>query len=344
MGPAIGVDIGGTKVLAVRLGPTGEVEAWRKLRTPVSAGDVIDTVLVGVAQVAEGARDSSGDLPLGVGFPGMLDRNGTAHFCPHLHSVDGMDLGRLLAERRPPGATTVVLNDATAACWAEHAVGAAHGFDDVLMVTLGTGIGGGMVAGGRLFDGAHGFAGEIGHIVIDPHGPPCPCGKRGCWERFASGDGLGRLAREAALAGKLDCAVKAAGGDPEDVRGEHVTEAALDGDPEALAVIREFAWWLAVGLANLCNVLDPSVIVLGGGLIEAEEAVMGPLRDAFADLVEAPGARGVQVVPARLGEKAGAVGAALLAAREGDVDRQLNRPSVAPSTPSGPHGAEQAKP
>lgn len=314
-GPAVGVDIGGTKVLAVRLGPTGEVEAWTKRRTPVSADDVIETVLAGAAQVTESAGVLP--LPLGVGFPGMLDRDGTAHFCPHLHSVDGMDLRRLLAERRGPGATTMVLNDATAACWAEHSVGAAQGYDDVLMVTLGTGIGGGVVAGGRLVEGAHGFAGEIGHMVIDPHGPPCPCGRRGCWERFASGDGLGRLAREAAMAGKLDSAVKAAGGDPEAVRGEHVTEAALDGHAEAVAVMKDFAWWLALGLANLSNVLDPSVIVLGGGLIEAEQAVMGPLRDAFADLVEAPEARNVQVVPARLGEKAGAVGAALLAARAG---------------------------
>lgn len=316
MGRAIGVDIGGTKVLAVRLSPAGEVEAWGKLRTPFGAGDVLDTVLVGAAQVADGSGEISRALPLGVGFPGMLDRSGTAHFCPHLHSVDGMDLRRLLAERREPGATTVVFNDATAACWAEHSIGAAQGSDDVLMVTLGTGIGGGMVAGGALLDGAHGFAGEIGHMVIDPHGPPCPCGKRGCWERFASGDGLGRLAREAALAGKLDCAVKAAGGDPEAVRGEHVTAAALDRHPEALVVMKEFAWWLALGLANLCNVLDPSVIVLGGGLIEADYAVMEPLRDAFADLVEAPGARRIRVVPAQLGEKAGAVGAALLAARE----------------------------
>ena len=315
IGPAIGVDIGGTKVLAVRLSSAGEVEAWAKLRTPVRAGDVIETVLVGVAQVAEGASERSSTLPLGVGFPGMLDRNGTAHFCPHLHSVDGMDLRHLLAEHRDPGASTVVLNDATAACWAEHSVGAAQGFDDVLMVTLGTGIGGGMVAHGRLLEGAHGFAGEIGHMVIDPHGPPCPCGKRGCWERFASGDGLGRLAREVALAGRLDCAVKAAGGDAEAVRGEHVTEAALDGRPEALAVMKEFAWWLALGLANLSNVLDPSIIVLGGGLIEAEQAVMEPLRDAFADLVEAPEARRIRVVPAQLGEKAGAVGAALLAAQ-----------------------------
>lgn len=314
MTPAIGVDIGGTKVLAVRLGPAGEVEAWKKLATPRDAGDVIEAVLAGVAEVAKGAGEAPSALPLGVGFPGMLDRNGTAHFCPHLHSVDGMDLRELLAQRRDLGATTVVLNDATAACWAEHSAGAAQGFDDVLMVTLGTGIGGGVVSGGRLVEGAHGFAGEIGHMVIDPYGPPCPCGRRGCWERFASGDGLGRLAREAALAGKLDCAVKAAGGDPDAVRAEHVTEAAIKGHPEALAVMKEFAWWLALGLANLSNVLDPSVIVLGGGLIEAEQAVMGPLRDAFVDLVEAPGARSIQVVPAQLGEKAGAVGAALLAA------------------------------
>lgn len=315
MASAIGVDIGGTKVLAVRLNTAGEIEASSKRRTPVSATDVIDEVLFGVAQVAEGAGQAPETIPLGVGFPGMLDRNGTAHFCPHLHSVDGMDLRRLLAERRDPSAATVVLNDATAACWAEHCVGAARGFDDVLMVTLGTGIGGGMVVHGRLLEGGHGFAGEIGHMVIDPHGPPCPCGKRGCWERFASGDGLGRLAREAALAGNLDCAVVAAGGDPEAVRGEHVTEAALEGYPEALAVMREYAWWLALGLANLSNVLDPSVIVLGGGLIEAEHAVMEPLREAFANLVEAPEARQLQVLPARLGEKAGAVGAALLAAR-----------------------------
>ncbi len=123
--------------------------------------------------------------------------------------------------------------------------------------------------------------------------------------------------------------VKAAG-DPEAVRGEHLTEAALDGDPEALVVIKEFAWWLAVGLANLCNVLDPSVIVLGGGLIEAEQAVMGPLRDAFADLVEAPGARRVKIVPARLGEKAGAVGAALLAAQQTGMTARPRQSGVAP--------------
>ena len=167
---------------------------------------------------------------------------------------------------------------------------------------------------GQLVGGAHGFAGEIGHMVVDPHGPPCPCGKRGCWERFASGNGLGTLARAAAQAGRLRAVVRLAGGDPEAVRGEHVTAAALEGEPQALEVMNTFAWWLALGLANLANAVDPSVIVLGGGLIEAERVVMGPVRRAFSELAEAPGARLVEIVPAHFGERAGAVGAGLLAA------------------------------
>ena len=134
------------------------------------------------------------------------------------------------------------------------------------MVTLGTGIGGGLLQGGTLLTGAHGFAGELGHMVVDPSGPPCPCGRRGCWERFASGGGLGRLAREAAQAGQLPEVVALAGGDPEAVRGEHVTAAARAGDPGALAVIGQLGWWVALGLANLVAVVDPSMVVLGGGL------------------------------------------------------------------------------
>jgi glucokinase len=309
---SIGVDIGGSKVLGVRLSPTGEVEASDKLPTPHSAEAVVDTVLAVAARVAEAACDPL-EVPLGVGCPGMIDRRGVAYFCPHLHNLDGVDLRSALASRRVAGAKTVVFNDATAACWGEHRIGAAKGYNDVLMVTMGTGIGGGLVMAGRLVEGANGYAGEIGHMVVDPHGPPCPCGKRGCWERFASGNGLGRLAREAALADKLPAVVELAGGDAETVRGEHVTSAAMSGDPGALDVMNDFGWWLALGLANLANALDPSVIVLGGGLIEAERVVMGPVRRAFAELAEAPEARSVQVLPAQLGERAGAVGAALLA-------------------------------
>jgi len=317
-GFSIGVDIGGSKVLAVRLSRSGDVEAHCKRATPPEPAALVGTVLAAAGEVMEepGAEET---LPLGVGCPGMVDLQGKAHFSPNLHGVDGFDLRSELVKLRATGARTVVSNDATAACWAESALGAARGADDVVMVTMGTGIGGGLVMGGQLVKGAHGFAGEVGHMVVDPYGPPCPCGKRGCWERFASGSGLARLAREAALAGKAQRVAELAGGDPEAVRSEHLVAAALGADPEALAVVEEFAWWLALGLANLANAFDPSVIVLGGGLAEAGGLFLGPTRSTFLELVEAPRARQVAIELASFGERAGAVGAALLAA-DNDVD------------------------
>lgn len=302
------MDIGGSKVLSVLFDDAAGVLASAKAPTPSRVGEVVDAILESVAEVG----DPEGDLPLGVGCPGMIDAGGRAHFCPHLHCLDGVDFRGLLVRARGTKAPTVVVNDATAACWAEHVVGAGRGIDDLLMVTLGTGIGGGFVSGGHLVTGAHGFAGEIGHMVVVPSGPPCPCGKRGCWERYASGSGLGRLAREAAEAGRLDAMVGEVGGDPEALRGEHVTAAAAKREPEALAVMAELAWWVALGLANLANLLDPACIVIGGGLVEAGDALMGPLAGAFADLVEGAGPRSVRLVAAQLGERAGAVGAALL--------------------------------
>jgi glucokinase len=186
-------------------------------------------------------------------------------------------------------------------------------------VTLGTGIGGGVIVDGRLRVGANGYAGEIGHMVVDPAGPPCPCGRRGCWERYASGGGLGLLAREAALAGRLPAVVARAGGDPESVRGEDVTAAALAGDTDARQVVEQVGWWIGFGLANLACVLDPECIVLGGGLVGAGELWLDAARASFAELVEGGSAREpVAIVPAALGEQAGAIGAAL-AARQGGL-------------------------
>jgi glucokinase len=183
------------------------------------------------------------------------------------------------------------------------------------MVTLGTGIGGGIISGGALNEGHNRYAGEFGHMVVDPHGPRCPCGKQGCWERFASGSGLGRLGREMAIAGEAPRLVELAGGDPELVRGEHVTAAAAEGDSSALEIMKKFGWWVALGLANLANALDPELIVVGGGLIAAGNVLIEPTRRAFGDLVEAPSARDpVRIEPARLGSAAGAIGAGLLAA------------------------------
>jgi glucokinase len=231
---------------------------------------------------------------------------------PNLPGVIGFPFRSALQDRL--GVPVVVDNDATTATWAELCIGSARGAREVVLVTLGTGIGGGHVSGGVLQRGVNGFAGEPGHMVVDPRGPVCPCGRRGCWERFASGSGLGRLARDAAAAGRAGRVVELAGGDPEGVRGEHVTQAAREGDRGALAVLREFGWWVALGIANLVNVLDPEVVVVGGGLAEAGELLISPVRERFGELVLAPEHRPpVKIVAAELGEKAGAVGAALLA-------------------------------
>ncbi|MBV9933561.1 MAG: ROK family protein, partial [Actinobacteria bacterium] len=178
--------------------------------------------------------------------------------------------------------------------------------------------GGGIILGGSLFRGANGFAGEIGHVVVDPNGPFCPCGQRGCWERYASGSGLGWLGREVAVAGQAARVVALAGGDPEAVRGEHVTRAAAEGDAQALAVLDRFGWWVALGLANLANIFDPSRFVVGGGLVEAGTLLLEPVSRHFLELVEAVAHRPpIGIVAATLGERAGAIGAADLARRSG---------------------------
>lgn len=248
----------------------------------------------------------------GVGIPGLVDAEQKVRIAPNLKGLEGVSLGALLSEHlgRPPAWAG---NDATAAAWGEYRLGAGRGSSDMLMVTLGTGIGGGIVLGGRLVEGTNRFAGEFGHMTVDPEGPPCPCGRRGCWERYASGAGLGRLAREAAQAGQAPGLVALAG-DPEAVRGEHVSAAAAAGDPEASQILWRFARWVALGLANLVCAFDPDTVVLGGGLVGAGERLLGATRAHLADLLSTwPVPRAPVVALASLGPAAGAVGAALLA-------------------------------
>lgn len=338
---AFGVDVGGTKMLGVAVGRDGHVLAQARVATPHGATDpdrrtgaeVGAEVAAAVADLVDTLRSAVGDtagpvpadlptdlpprLPVGLGVPGMLDARGILCFAPNLKGAQGADIRALVAERLP-GVDVGVANDANCAALAELRQGALRGVDEGLVVTLGTGIGGGVVIGGTVRTGAHGFAGEVGHITVDPTGPLCPCGKRGCWERYASGAGLGRLAREAAAAGRLHHVVAMAGGEPEAVRGEHVTSAAHAGEPGALAVMEDLGWWVALGLANLTALLDPGCIVLGGGLGAAGEMLLAPARRAYAELLEGAAVRPqVPVVAAVLGEQAGAVGAAIAAAEGG---------------------------
>jgi glucokinase len=317
-----GIDIGGTKVLGVALDPAHAVVAEARVPTPTGSREIVGShVAAAVAQVVaelDHALGTSAAVPVGVGAPGMVDRAGRLCFAPNLPQAQGVDWTELIGERLP-GRAVLIENDANFAVLSEHHLGAARGYGHVVMVTLGTGIGGGIVIDGRVEVGSAGFAGEIGHMVVDPAGPPCPCGRRGCWERFASGAGLGVLAREAALAGRLGEVVRLAGGDPESVRGEDVSAAAAGGDPAARQVIEEVGWWVGFGLANLAAVLDPECFVLGGGVVQAGDLLLDAARATFAHLVEGAERRPrAAIVPATFGERSGAVGAAL-AARQGGL-------------------------
>ena len=317
-----GIDIGGTKVLGVAMSRAGVVVAEAREATPKGTRNIVGShVAAAVARViAELDRMLAAPtlVPVGVGAPGMVDRQGRLCFAPNLPQAQGVDWNELIGDQLP-GRTVLIENDANFAVLAEHRIGAARGYDHVVMVTLGTGIGGGLVLDGRVQVGSAGFAGEIGHMVVDPAGPPCPCGRRGCWERFASGAGLGVRAREAALAGRLGEVVRLAGGDAESVRGEDVSAAAAAGDPAAQQVIRQVGGWIGFGLANLAAVLDPQCFVLGGGVVQAGDLLLESARLAYAGLVEGGERRPPTViVPAAFGERAGAVGGAL-AVRQGGL-------------------------
>ena len=218
---SIGIDVGGTKCLGVVLDGEGAVVAEHRVATPRGSAALVDTLADMVVELRRQVGDVS---TVGAGVPGLVDNDGVLRFAPTLPGVIGLNLLVELGSRLP-NTHLRFENDATCAGWGERARGAARGTDHALLVTLGTGIGGGIISEGLLVRGANGFAGEIGHMVVDPHGPPCPCGKRGCWERYASGSGLGRLAREAAHAGRAQRVIDLAGGDPENVKGEHVTRA-----------------------------------------------------------------------------------------------------------------------
>ena len=304
----VGVDVGGTKMLAVTVDESGRITGERRVPTPEGATALIDAFVA----VTDTLRAESPVDAVGIGAAGLVDRDGVLHIGPNLPGVRELAIKTLLEERLH--VPVQVDNDATCAAWGERELGAAKGSDDVVVVTLGTGIGGGLVLDGHLYRGAHGFAGEVGHIKVAPDGIPCPCGGRGCWERYASGSALGRFGREAGEGGRAARVVELAGGDFHDVRGEHVGAAAREGDPEAVALMDRYAWWVAQGLANLADVFDPDTIVVGGGMLESADLFLDRARALFPDLVLAGSNRpAVDIVPATLGEHAGAIGAALVA-------------------------------
>ncbi len=318
---AIGVDIGGTKVLAGLVDERGRVIARARRPTPSrdpravesTIAEVVDE-LRHVAAHGEPGQASREIAGVGIGAAGFVDADrSSVLFAPHL------------AWRNEPlrdnvtkavGLPVIVENDANAAAWAEWRFGAGQEEPRLVCVTLGTGIGGGIVLDGVVQRGRWGMAGEFGHMVVVPDGRRCECGNRGCLEQYASGNVLGREARELALAQSPVTVqlMERVNGDVSALQGPLITEAARDGDATAIELFVEVGRWLGIGLANLAAALDPGMFVIGGGVSDAGELLLAPARESFRRTLTGRGFRPVpQIVKAALGPEAGLVGAADLA-------------------------------
>ncbi len=307
----IGIDVGGTKIMGVVADPTtGEIQVRRKAPTPKTDPELLPDAIKNV--VAELIDEAGRPVGVGVGVPGLVDHQGVLHYGPNVPGVLGLDMAGIL--RTEFGLPVIGENDATCAALAEHRLGAARGTMTAVIVNQGTGIAGGIVIGGRIHRGANGFAGEPGHMMINAGGHLCACGKRGCWEAVASGAGLANMARDVVADGKALRVLELAGGDPDSIRGEHVSAAIAEEDPEAAIILERFAGWVAEGLASLVALIDPELVVLGGGLTAINRHFISDVQEQMNKTVMGAAYRPeVPIVPARLGAEAGAIGAAVSA-------------------------------
>ncbi|MEA2320234.1 MAG: glucokinase [Solirubrobacteraceae bacterium] len=304
----IGVDLGGTKLLAGTV--DAELRVHHRAYRLARRDAVLDTIVEAVQEAREATTREI--AAVGVGVPCLVEpRRGVAMACNHLPLVD-VPIRDILAERI--GLPVVLDNDTNAALVAECRFGAARGARDVVMLTVGTGIGGGLLVGGQIVRGATGAAAELGHIVVDDDGPPCPgnCPNHGCLEAFVSGPALAREGRRAAEA-HPDSGLGQALAGGRDVTGPLVTELAHDGDAAARAVIAGLGRWLGIGIASFVNVFNPEVVVVGGGLVAAGDLLLEPARAVVAERALVPARDQVRIVPARYGDESGMLGAAALA-------------------------------
>jgi glucokinase len=309
----IGVDVGGTKVAAGVVDEHGRIVAKLKRSTPAASpaqtADVISDV------VLELLRDHHVQA-VGLGAAGFIDKAKTAVlFAPNLAWRDE-PVKKKIEDR--VGLPVVVENDANATAWAETIFGAARGHEHVVLVTVGTGIGAGIVVNGRLYRGRWGVGGEPGHYRVVPEGRLCGCGNRGCWEQYSSGNALVAEAREFAARspGGAVRLLQLGGGTPEGITGPAITQAAREGDPAALRCFGIIGSWLGQGLADLAAILDPGCFVIGGGVSAAGDLLLRPARAAFqASLTGRTYRPFAEIRLAELGPDAGLVGAADLARR-----------------------------
>ena len=311
----IGIDLGGTKIGTALVDSAGTIIAHDYQETHATEGQkaVIERMLDGARRVMAQARVNQSQVTaVGVVAPGPLDiEAGVVVAPPNLPGWDRVPLKQLIEDAL--GITTFLENDANAAALGEYRFGAGRGTEHMIYVTVSTGVGGGLILDGRLYHGANGMAGEIGHITIMPYGPRCGCGNRGCLEALASGTAIARQARERVARGVPTLIADLTGGDPERITAKLIAEAASRGDVEAREILAEAMNYLGIGMANLVNLFNPELIVIGGGLTNIGEMLFGPVRRAIDRRAFRTPAQVVRVVQAELGDNVGVLGAAAVA-------------------------------
>lgn len=311
-----GIDLGGTKMLAVIVDENGGILASEE--QPTLAEEGAERVMARMADMVRRLVAESGRRvqALGVATAGTLDpEDGTVRFAGNLGWTD-VPLGRTLA--RELGMKVTVENDANAAAYGEWKAGAGRGTRHCVFVTVSTGVGGGIISDGRLIRGLTASAGEIGHITIDWNGPVCGCGNVGCLELYASGTAIGKAGAAAAAADPAagSAMLEQAGGDASRITSREVAAAAAAGDALATQVLREAGRALGVGLASIIHMTNPELIILGGGASKIGAPLLGPMEDAMRRYAIPSVGNKVRIVPPELGVPAGAIGAALFTQAE----------------------------
>ncbi|RJX27326.1 MAG: ROK family protein [Dethiobacter sp.] len=305
----VGIDLGGTKILITLAEEGGKILSSRKFPTRAADGlnNVIRYLITGIREVLFGEGVSLHELDgIGICVAGFFDiRSRTIISSPNLPGWEGFPLEQELKKRL--NVPVLVDNDASAAAYGEYLYGAGKGKRNMVNITLGTGIGGGIITEGRIYRGSGGFAGEIGHIIVLPQGPLCGCGRCGCLESLSSGSAIAREGRMLLSAGGgavLRKIVK----QNEELTAGHVFEAAKDGDEEAAGIIEKAAYFLGLALAFVVNILNPEVITMGGGMARTGEMFFAPVRRYLKEAAIPPSGEMVSLVPAALGEDAGVRG------------------------------------
>ena len=311
---SIGVDIGGTKVLGGVVDSSGNILTTHREDTPKAGGAALTETIIGVIQELLAQHEATS---VGISAAGFVssDRQ-TMLATPNIADWNGINLKAEIS--REIDLPIVIENDANAAAWGEAIYGAGRGESEIMMVTVGTGIGGGLVNNGALYRGAFGVAAEFGHMRLVPGGHPCGCGAFGCFEQYASGSALHRHLLEAIAIdpSRAQSLLARGNGTIEGIKGNHITDAAREGDPIAVEAFNTTGDWLGAGIASLCVIVDPACVVIGGGVIDAGELLMRPTRFAIEKYMPFSGKHPTpKVLTAELGNDAGLVGVADLARR-----------------------------